>query len=121
MKRYITCKRWKEEEEEERKRAATTSEEDRGHQDQLEGEEAQLLHQQHPQHHHLGVPDKAVITLCSYGMPGSISLASQGGTCPETDLIDQGMNLYNIRDREEESRSVNTTRPEAQPRVQQRG
>ena len=107
MKRYITSKRWKEEEEEERKRAAMNQDGDRRHQDQPEGEEAQLLHQQHPQHHHLkevGVPDKVVTTACSYGMPGSISLASQSGTCPVTVDIDPGNNICTFGDRIDESR-----------------
>jgi hypothetical protein len=63
-------------------------------------------HHQHPQgegqQHHLqpdGSPrggDKAVAPACSLRMPGSILLASQGGTCPRTVISNPDTNAQKV-------------------------
>ena len=67
-----------------------------------EGEDNSHHHQEIPLKEE-GVPgDKAVVTACSNGMPGSKSQASPGGTCPRTTLVNISSNFYTI---EEESGS----------------
>ena len=90
IKRYISCKRWREEEEqktanareeEEPKPSATTrpGEEDKAKDEVQEEEEGEDHHpQQHPDGPAKG--DKAVTTAGINRMPGSILQASQGGT-----------------------------------------
>jgi hypothetical protein len=85
---------------------------DQGHaqQDQggLQGEDNQGAHhhQQHPhgegQQHHLQPDgshrggDKAVTPACTLRMPGSILLASQGGTCPRTIISNPDTNTLKL-------------------------
>jgi hypothetical protein len=67
--------------------------------DEVGEEEQDHSHHQEDPLKEEGVPgDKAVIPACSNGMPGSISQASPGGTCPRTSIIDNFSNLCTIEE-----------------------
>ena len=90
-------------------RIRESSEEDRRQPDQQGGDQQphhQPLHHPQPnqptQKEEGGPGDKAVTTACSNGMPGSISLASQGGTCPGTVNSSTKINVSHIEERLEE-------------------
>ena len=94
IKKYISCRKWREEEEQ--KSTGQEQQEGEQQQHQHEGNQGDVSHDQvqqegeQPQHHQLdlaergGEENKAVTPACRDRMPGSKLQASQGGPCPRT-------------------------------------
>ena len=128
IKRYITCKRWKEEAallhgDHQDPKDQQDNLEDQHEQDQVhhqqeglehhqlgqdaldegeEGQHHQQLQHQHQQDHPEGEGgDKAVITACRNRMPGSIAQASSGGISPGLDHIVHSVTCNKIEEAKE--------------------